>query len=431
MILIYVKIICFISSISNIYSVVDIKKINENSQLKFSLNNNLYLSSSIFINDKEYEVPIDISSDRTWINIVDNKYNHNKELSIRECPIYDLIFNPKKNVPISFFDKNLILEDISYDELSNNLNDMECDTKKGVIGLSQKSEKKATNLLEQLNKSFLLKKCFSLYKNELIIGNFEEEIKQKRHITAKVSDYSENKWNINIQGIFYGEIDNSYINNQKEFKINIMNSNYKKLNFNVEFNSLQKMIIVEFYFLDSLNEKIFKNKCNIKENEKEKFSGIYCKTNTFDNIQYISFMINNQLLAVPLEKFFIKDKNNPDEYLFLIGFSDIIWEKGPCIVGNYFLNELEIKTIFDADNGNVYLFSDYIVENVKIINDYSVDDKQIILNNNSFSVYDFALCFILISNFFGILILLASLYKEKFFGKMSNKIKRIKRMNKQ
>ena len=32
---------------------------------------------------------------------------------------------------------------------------MECDTKKGVIGLSQKSEKKATNLLEQLNKSFM------------------------------------------------------------------------------------------------------------------------------------------------------------------------------------------------------------------------------------------------------------------------------------
>ena len=129
-------------------------------------------------------------------------------------------------------------------------------------------------------------------------------------------------------------------------------------------------------------------------------------------------------------KLFIKDRHNPDEFLFLIAFSDIIWEKNTCLIGSYFFNELDIKTIFDAENNKIYLLSNDIIENAKIVDDYSVDDKQIILNNNSFSIYDFILSFILISNFFGIIILLISLYKEKIYGKMHH-LKKIKRMNKQ
>ena len=68
MIINYSSIFSFISLISIILTDVDIKNLNENSQLKFTLKKNIYLSSSIFINDKEYEIPIDMGSDRTWIN---------------------------------------------------------------------------------------------------------------------------------------------------------------------------------------------------------------------------------------------------------------------------------------------------------------------------------------------------------------------------
>ncbi len=183
--------------------------------------------------------------------------------------------------------------------------------------------------------------------------------------------------------------------------------------------------------MDSIHSNIFRNKCNLRRNEDEKFEGIYCDKDVYDKLPDLSFMINNKLLHVPKNKLFIKDKNNPNEFLFLIAFSDIIWEKGTCLVGSYFFNELAIKTIFDAENNNVYLLSNDIIENIKIVDDYSVDDKQIILNNNSFSIYDFTLCFILISNFFEIIILLISLYKEKIFGKMQNHIRKMKRMNKQ
>ena len=428
MIINYSSIFSFISLISIILTDVNIKNLNENSQLKFPLKKSIYLSSSIFINGKEYEIPIDMGLDRTWININDVPKNHNKELIIDECPLFDMKFKTKNNVPISFFEKNLTLEDISFDELTSNLDEMNCDTKNGVIGLSPRSEKKVLNLLTHLNKAYSIKKYFSIYDNQLIIGNFDEEIKNNKHIVSNLADY-DNKWSIAIQGIYFGETESYKKNN--ELIINVLNNNYKKTLMNVEFNCLQRMIIVEYFYFDSINSKIFKNKCNIRSNEKERFQGIYCDKKIINKLPDISFMINDKLLRIPINKLFIKDKNNPNEYLFLIAFSDIIWDKGASVVGNYFFNELGIKVIFDAENSNIYILSNDIIDNVKIVDDYSVDNKQKILNNNSFSLYDFILCCILISNFFGIIILVASIYKEKFLGKMTNRIKKIKRMNKQ
>ena len=428
MIINYSSIFSFISLISIILTDVNIKNLNENSQLKFPLKKSIYLSSSIFINGKEYEIPIDMGLDRTWININDVPKNHNKELIIDECPLFDMKFKTKNNVPISFFEKNLILEDISFDELTSNLDEMTCDTKGGVIGLSPRSEKKVLNLLTHLNKAYSIKKYFSIYDNQLIIGNFDEEIKNNKHIVSNLADY-DNKWSIAIQGIYFGETESYKKNN--ELIINVLNNNYKKTLMNVEFNCLQRMIIVEYFYFDSINSKIFKNKCNIRSNEKERFQGIYCDKKIINKLPDISFMINDKLLRIPINKLFIKDKNNPNEYLFLIAFSDIIWDKGASVVGNYFFNELGIKVIFDAENSNIYILSNDIIDNVKIVDDYSVDNKQKILNNNSFSLYDFILCCILISNFFGIIIFAASLYKEKILGKMTNRIKKIKRMKNQ
>ena len=157
----------------------------------------------------------------------------------------------------------------------------------------------------------------------------------------------------------------------------------------------------------------------------------YCDKNIIDKLPNLGFIINNKLLQIKINKLFEPSRDNPKEYLFLIVFSDIIWENNICLIGNYFFNELGIKTIFDAENKNIYMISDEIIENVKIVDDYSLDDKQILLNNNSFSIYDFTICFILISNIIGIIILLTSLYRQKAYGKMQNRFRRMKRMNKQ
>ena len=181
-----------------------------------------------------------------------------------------------------------------------------------------------------------------------------------------------------------------------------MNSNYLKLNEIVEFNSLQKYIIVNYYYFDLLKEKIFKNKCTIKKNDVNIFRGFYCSAKTIEALDDIGLMINDKLLIIPINKLFIKISS--DEYLFMIVHSEYIWERIYGQIGNLFYNELGIKVIFDAENKQIHFLNDKIIEKVKIIDEYDIDDKQILLNNYTFSKYDAVLCIVLILNFLGIFI---------------------------
>ena len=417
----FIVIYLFVFSLS-----IDFKNINENSQLKFQLNNNFYLTIPLYINDKEYNLPIDISSDKTLINN-NNDINNKKDVKVLlpECKFQEIEKISKKNIPISFFDKELIINEIAYEEIDNNFENKECSTKNGVISLSPKSEKKIFNLLNQLNKIFSIKKYFSIFNNELIIGNFDKDLVENKFISTELIELR-NKWAFNLQGIFFGEINkNNYKDNY--ITINKMNSNYLKLNEIIEFNSLQKYIVVNYYNFELLQNSIFKNKCSIKSNKVENFQGFYCDEKTIEKMDDISFMINDKLLPIPINKLFIKTSS--DEYLFAIVYSDYIWEKIFIQIGNLFYNELGIKVIFDAESNQIYFLNDKIIENVKIIDEYSVDDRQI-LNNHTFTKYDAILCIVLILNFFGIFLLLAVLYKEKIINQLPNNIKKINRMNK-
>ena len=419
----YFIVFCFIIHISSI----QIKDLNENSQLKIELSNNFYLSASIFINEKEYILPIDISSDRIWVNknenIDNNKTNNN--FILEECELNEKDIKRKKNIPIAFFDKDILLEEIAFDEINFNYYNNTCCTKKGIIGLSKKSEKKVYNLLAQLNKVYSLKKYFAIKNNELIIGNFDNALNNNKYFYTELVDL-DYKWAFNLQGIYYGEIDK---NNFKDgyFIINKMNNNYKKLNLIFEFNSLQKYIIIDYYYFSLLSENIFKNKCNIKRDDDLNFEAIYCDKKTIETLPDISFIINDKLLPMSINSLFIKISS--DEYMFIIVFSELAWRRG-FIIGNLFFNELDNKIIFDAENNHIYFLNDNIIDKIKIIDEYSIDQEQIILNNNNFSKFDFVLCFVLSLNFVGIFLLLGALYKEKIINQMPNNIKKIKRLNK-
>ena len=92
---IYFKNLLIIIFLIKIISNIDIKNINENSQLKFPLNQNIYLSASLYLNEKEYNLPIDINSDRTWINSNQNNINNNN-IIIEECNLSDINKKRKK-----------------------------------------------------------------------------------------------------------------------------------------------------------------------------------------------------------------------------------------------------------------------------------------------------------------------------------------------
>ena len=68
-----------------------------------------------------------------------------------------------------------------------------CHTKKGIIGLSKKSEKKVYNLLTQLNQVYSLKRCFSIKNNDfctmiltnLNVGEFKDIVlKENQNINV-------------------------------------------------------------------------------------------------------------------------------------------------------------------------------------------------------------------------------------------------------
>ena len=259
----------------------------------------------------------------------------------------------------------------------------------------------------------------------MIIGNFTKEFSDNKYISTELIE-SRYNWAFNLQGIYFGSINkNNYKNDY--FIINKMNSNYIKLNEIVEFNSLQKYIIVNYYYFDLLEEKIFKNKCTIKKNDENIFRGFYCNAKTIETLDDIGLMINDKLLIIPINKLFVKTSS--DEYLFVIVHSEYIWERIYGQIGNLFYNELGIKVIFDAENKQIHFLNDKIIEKVKIIDEYDIDDKQILLNNYTFSKYDAVLCIVLILNFLGIFMLLAVLYKEKMIKQLPNNIKNMNKMN--
>ena len=113
--------ICFIfMHLLVLSSSIDINNINENSQIKIQLNNNFYLTVPLYINDKEYNLPIDIRSDRTLININNNIDNQkNIDIILPECKLQDIEKARKKNTPISFFAKEITLDEIAYEEIDN------------------------------------------------------------------------------------------------------------------------------------------------------------------------------------------------------------------------------------------------------------------------------------------------------------------------
>ena len=99
---IYFKNLFIIIFLIKIISNIDIKNINENSHLKFPLKQNIYLTASLYLNEKEYNLPIDINSDRTWINNNKNSINNNN-IIIEECNLGDIDRKRKKKYPNFIF----------------------------------------------------------------------------------------------------------------------------------------------------------------------------------------------------------------------------------------------------------------------------------------------------------------------------------------
>lgn len=390
---------------------IAVSKIDEKSYISFPLSDN-NLEASIFVKDTEYKLQIDISADRTWINSnnIDNKNKNN--LLINECKINNIEEKKIiKNTDISFFDEDLTLEKIIIEKLTKD-NKLNCDNINGVIGLSKKSESKKLNLLTMLNDNYSLKKFFSVYNSNLVIGNFDNQLNNQNILSSDLLDIGY-QWTFNLQGIFIGDL--------KDKKNNIItietkNENFKYLNLPMSFHTLQKLIIVNKNIINFFKDKLL-SKCTFMQNSNENFEGFYCNKNIISSLPIINFIINDQILSISPSKLFVD--LNENESLFIIVYSNIINENEGTI-GSLIFNNNDVQIIFDAENNKIHFVSKSFVNKIKIIDEFSVND------NSKFSRYDYVLIFVLIINIFGVILLFTSLYKEKSIKEFPKEIKKFK-----
>ena len=411
-----------------------IKKIFSNEE-KFSYSikfqkNMIYqnlLEINIKLQDKNYFIPIDISTDIFWINnnFSEISYPNYENFIIPECKNINFSSIQQQNLKIN---NDLIINNFSFISFINNNNNKECNFQ-GFIGLSKKILNSKTNFLEQISQKKSIKKIFSLRLisemiGEIKIGDHENELLENKNkiISIDAIDF-EKKWAGNLQGIFFGKINNLNNDNSNVFYIEANNINFLQINENFVFESIQNLIISNKNFFDNfIKEKIFKKfikKKQCKIIEKNNFKGIFCNKKIIDNLKndefIINLIINNSILK--LNKNFLFEKYSNSEFLFIIVQSKIIknWT-----IGNKILTLFNI--IFDQEKNKIFLISKdntiNSIDRIRIIGEYNSNlDKDY----SKLVYYEISLSIILITNIFGIIFLLITQFRQKIL--ISSKLK--------
>ena len=399
----------------------------ENFSIKFQKNmiyQNL-LEINIKLNDKNFFVAIDLSSDIFWINnnFSQISYPNYENIIISQCEKINFSSIQEQNLK---FNNDLIINNFSFVSFNNNNNNKECNFQ-GFIGMSHKILNKKINFLEQISQKKSVKKIFSLrFISDLIgeikIGEHENDLLENKNkiVSFDAIDFDK-KWAGNLQGIFFGKINNLKNDNFNVFYIENNNNNFFQINENFAFESIQNLIISNKNFFDNfIKEKIFrkfikKKQCKIIE--KNNFKGILCNKKIVDNLKneefIINLIINNSILK--LNKNFLFEKYSNSEFLFIIVQSKIIknWT-----IGNKILTLFTI--IFDQEKDKIFLISKdkNSIERIRIIGEYNSNlDKDY----SKLIYFEFSLLIILISNIFGIIFLLITQFRQKIL--ISSKLK--------
>ena len=375
----------------------EIKQIN----LNYNQNNDNLIETNVIINSEIYILPIDINSDKTWINKTNN-FNLKKEKPFIEnkCNIKEYI---EKEDKIIFNQGNIKLNSIFYLEIKNNEN---CNYK-GILGLRDKNKK--YSIIDSFKDTFKITKTFSLNKinNNIIemkIGNHLDFIKNNIEKTINCNLLNDDKIVTNLQGIIIGDLDMK----KKQNKIFYIDSTDEKLNIineKIYFESIQKFIFGNNKFIKFLKDNTFyysiKNGI-CKYEKKTNFYGFFCNKKILNNFPKISFIINDFLIKFnPINLF---EQINDNNYIFIIINNENDNNKDWSF-GHILLNKFN-NIIFD--NEKIYLIGKENIEKIRIIEPFDP-----YYESKSNFKYLITFYFFICMNLTGIIILLISLFKLK------------------
>ena len=370
--------------------------------LNYNQNNDNLIETIVTINSESYILPIDINSDKTWINKTYN-FNPKKEKPFIEnkCNIKEYI---EKEDKLIFNQGNIKLNSIFYLEIKINEN---CNYK-GILGLRANKNRKYS-IIDSFTDTFKITKTFSLNKIdknkiEMKIGNHLDFIKTNLDKTINCNLLNEDKLVTYLQGIIIGDLDIS----KKQNKIFYIGSSDEKLNIineKIYFESLQKFIFGNNKFIKFLKDNTFYYyiKNGICEYEKKtNFYGFFCNKKILYNFPKISFIVNDFLITFNPNNLFEQIKDN--NYLFIIINNENNNNKDWSF-GHILLNKFN-NIIFD--NEKIYLIGKDNIEKIRIIEPFDP-----YYESKSNFEYLITFCIFICMNLTGIIILLISLFKQK------------------
>ena len=222
--------------------------------LNYNQNNDNLIETIVIINGETYILPIDINSEKTWINKTYN-INPKKEKPFIEnkCNIKEYI---EKEDKLIFNQGNIKLNSIIYLEIKKNEN---CNYK-GILGLRANKNRKYS-IIDSFTDTFKIKKAFSLNKKdnniiEMKIGNHLDFIKYNIDKTINCNLLNDDKIVTYLQSIIIGDLDIS----KKQKNIFYIDSTDKKLNIineKIYFESIQKFIFGNNKFIKFLKDNTF------------------------------------------------------------------------------------------------------------------------------------------------------------------------------
>ena len=378
------------------------------------------------IDTLEFHVPLDISSESSWIN---RRSLDDSVVSSISFPITPQTSIPPESqqttLPIQF-ENGFTLNNFPFYDLTPTSAPLL--PFKATFAIPRQSSSSSTLTLfrnKGFNNVFSIRH-FSSGSYELRIGSHSNEVmfNSDRKIECDLLDIG-TKWSCKLQLIILGQLnENEHSNNLKVFYIDAKNANITKIEQPFIMDTMQKYIFmpkiaVKFFHKNIFNKLIKDNMCHYVENDSTKGDGInayYCTQEAIKHVPRINFVINSAVLSMDSEFLFRKVGNGGDdnEYMFVIINSDKFdkWTFGNIIYE-------KATVIFDAHDNKMIMLDeqDYIVKKIRLIGEYagiSEIGKEDLIEEDITS-YEVAFIAILLSNVVGIGLLLVSLFKQKVF----------------
>ena len=329
----------------------------------------------------ELDVPLDISSESSWINKRSSDDSIFSSLSSRVTPHTSIPpESPQVALPVQF-ENNFTLNSFPFYDLTSTSAALL--PFKATFAIPRQSSSSSTLSLfrnKGFNNVFSIRH-FSSGSHELRIGSHSNEImfNSDRKIECDLLDIG-TKWSCKLQLIILGQLNqnNEHSNNLKVFYIDAKSANITKIEQPFIMDTMQKYIFmpklaVKFFHKNIFNKLIKDSLCHYIENDYAKGDGInayYCTEAAIKLVPRINFVINSAVLSMNSEFLFRKvgKGEDGDEYMFVIVNSD---KFDKWTFGNIVFEKATV--IFDAHDNKMIMLDeeDHIVKKIRLIGEYA------------------------------------------------------------